>query len=167
MFFPLYGVLVWWLVFRGRRRWSGLAWLALGEAVIAGIGIFHTQLGVWFGIQIESLQLLLYSYAGLLAVIGLFLFVQPRVYSIRGRRLCRSCGYDLVGILEDEPLCPECGDPYEDRASEDRRTREAVRRAQALKWGGPPMEPLRVGGVKSADEAYRRLSPASRARADR
>ncbi|MEO0483015.1 MAG: hypothetical protein AAF138_05285 [Planctomycetota bacterium] len=134
MLFPLYGVLVWWLVFRGRRRWSGLGWLAAGEAVLAMVALFHAQLGKWGSIQIESLQLLLYSYAGLLALVGVFLFVQPRVYAVRGRRLCRACGYDLVGIIEDKPTCPECGKTFDPEVFKPARPNGSVRESQLSRW---------------------------------
>jgi len=139
--FPLYGVLVWWLVFRGRRRWSGLGWLVAGESVIVALAIFHVHLGRWGDIQIQSLQLLLYSYAGLLALVGLFLFVQPRIYAVRGRRLCRACGYDLVGMLEEAPVCPECGTTYDPSLFKPARPNQTVRASQLARWAPDPQDP--------------------------
>lgn len=153
MLFPIYGVLIWWLVFRSRRSWLGLGWLALGEAGILSVAFFHVYLSRIGMIEaIESLQLLLYAYAGLLMVVGVFFFVQPKIYAVRGRHLCRACGYDLVGMPSTEPICPECGFKHTSESRPRSAVASEVRTAQQAKWGTPATEPLRMACVETPTE---------------
>lgn len=103
--FAVYAMGVWTLAWRYRRRWQGFA------AIVAGIPpvLLSVRLDVWlvrvlFDEDAAFLYILGGAYAGLLVVIGLALFMQPRPTP---GHACDGCGYDLRGL--DHGVCPECG----------------------------------------------------------
>lgn len=127
LLFVLYAVLVWYACARWRRRWLGFACALVGAAGVVGVAIFHIHLNRWSGgrIYLPVLQSLLYPYGVLLLVMGLYIACLPRS---RPAISCRRCHYDLAGLEEDEPRCPECGlvaaDPRKRHARGSRAKRE-------------------------------------------
>src|ERR1051325_12209144 len=107
--FPIYAVVIWYLCFRWRRTWIGWAALVLG---LAGVGliswmhmVFNTAV---FSDSVNPMlfQILLVAEAGLVLVMGGFSVTLP----VEVAELpCRRCRYDLAGLEEENPTCPECG----------------------------------------------------------
>jgi hypothetical protein len=56
--------------------------------------------------SLVSLQLLLWMEAGAVAVVGGFIVLLPRRNAVMP---CRKCGYELKGLEDENPRCPECG----------------------------------------------------------
>lgn len=105
--FVIYAVLVWWAGYHWRRRWLGLASVALGFLGLLCIAVIHLQLNEWTHgrIYLPVLQVLLYPYTVLVVAGGLFMAAMPKMLPFR----CASCGYDLEGLEGDLAVCPECG----------------------------------------------------------
>lgn len=107
--FPLYAVFIWYFCFRWRRSWVGLACLFLG---VAGVGVaawIHWALTQTFSEKFVNpmlFQLLLAIEAGMVLIVGGFIVMLPVEVA---ETPCRRCRYDLAGLDEDNPTCPECG----------------------------------------------------------
>lgn len=109
MIFPLYALFIWYLCFKHRRRWQGVvAWLA-GIVGVVTFAVLDVRIRTWLGFQpgaLLSLQLLLWMEAGAVALVGGFIVILPRRSAFVP---CRKCGYELRGLEEENPRCPECG----------------------------------------------------------
>ncbi len=97
----LYAVPVWALIYLLRRRVVGLVVLGVATALVPLlIHVESAAIGPWAGM----LRIIGASYAGLIAVVGVLLWLQRR--AARGHE-CRHCLYDLTGNVTG--VCPECG----------------------------------------------------------
>src|SRR5262245_59091878 len=107
--FPIYAVVIWYLCFRWRRQWIGWGCLVLGLAGVGLLGWVHRTLNTaFFGEDVNPLlfQILLVAEAALVLVMGGFSVTLPiEVAEVP----CRRCHYDLAGLEDDNPTCPECG----------------------------------------------------------
>ena len=107
--FVAYAVLVWYFAVKWRRRpWAFVA-VAVGLCGLAVVAFGHWRLSIWSGgrIYLPVLQSLLYPYAALVAVIGVYIGCLPRA---RPAHECRACRYDLRGLqAHAAAVCPECG----------------------------------------------------------
>lgn len=113
--FSVYAVIVWYAAARYRRTWIALAAVAAGVAGLILVALFHIQLARWSHgrIFLPTLQLMLYPYILLVAAIGLYLSLLPRIIPVTA---CRTCEYDLRGLAA--VVCPECGRrPLPDQAA--------------------------------------------------
>ena len=109
LLFPAYAVLIWYFCFRWRRRWLGWACVFLGVAGVALLSWLHRVLSLMYSSEIVNpmlFQLLLAAEAGLVLMVGAFIVALPVAVA---ELPCRGCGYDLAGLEEDNPTCPECG----------------------------------------------------------
>ena len=103
--FAVYAVGIWTIAWRYRRRWQGFAALVAGVPPV----LLSARLDVWlvrvlFDEDASFLLVLGGASAGLIALIGLALFAQPRAHPAHA---CGACGYDLRGL--NGRFCPECG----------------------------------------------------------
>lgn len=109
MLFPLYALFIWYLCFKHRRRWQGVvAWLA-GIVGVVTFALLDVRVRTWLGFPpgaLLSLQLLLWMEAGAVALVGGFIVLLPRRSAYVP---CRKCGYELRGLEDENPQCPECG----------------------------------------------------------
>jgi hypothetical protein len=109
MLFPLYALFIWYLCFKHRRRWQGFVAWAAGVLGVVTFAVLDARIRTWLGFQpgaLISLQLLLWMEAGAVALVGGFIVILPRRYA---QVPCRKCGYELRGLEEENPRCPECG----------------------------------------------------------
>jgi hypothetical protein len=109
MLFPLYALFVCFLCFKHRRRWRGIAAWAAGVVSIVTFAVLDSHIRTWMGFSpgsLVSLQLLLWMEAGAVAVVGGFIVLLPRRNAVMP---CRKCGYELKGLEDENPRCPECG----------------------------------------------------------
>jgi hypothetical protein len=106
--FPAYAMLVWALTWRWRRSWVGLGAVVAGVLGVGLLGIAHKFTAVVFPAQLEGplFSLLLAVEALCVLVVGLFITTLPRE---RVDRPCRRCRYELIGLDDENPTCPECG----------------------------------------------------------
>lgn len=107
-FFVAYAVLIWYWCVRWRRHWlSALATLG-GVAGVVAVGFFHYRLNIWTHgkIFLPVLQSILYPYGVMLFVVSVYISCLPVA---RPKVHCRRCFYDLAGLEEELPTCPECG----------------------------------------------------------
>jgi hypothetical protein len=106
--FPVYAVFVWYLCLRWRRTWVGWASLFLGVAGIGALEWFRQTLSQLLGGILDGplFPLLLAAEAGLVLVVGAFIATLPTEVA---QAPCRKCHYDLTGLEDDNPTCPECG----------------------------------------------------------
>lgn len=104
--FSIYAVVVWFAAARYRRRWGSVAAVGAGVAGLVLVAMFHIQLARWTNgrIFLPALQLMLYPYTALVALVGAYLSCLPRIIPPTA---CASCEYDLRGLQRRE--CPECG----------------------------------------------------------
>ncbi|MFO0857693.1 MAG: hypothetical protein U0640_10100 [Phycisphaerales bacterium] len=109
MILPLYALLIWYYCFRHRRRLLGWCALALGLLGMATISMLERTIRAWAGGEsgaFTSFQFILYGEMIIVTVGGLFIVLLPR----RDAEVpCRKCGYELHGLEEKNPRCPECG----------------------------------------------------------
>lgn len=106
--FPLYAALVWYCCARWRREFLGFAaYLAgvLGIVLLVYIDIRLMRL-IFNTAVAPTFLLLLWAEAGIIALIGGFIVLSPKQ---RVARPCRACGYELEGLDDPNPRCPECG----------------------------------------------------------
>lgn len=103
-----YAALSWYAILRKRRTWAGLALLILslaGVAVLAYLDLMLHRLLVG-GPPGIGFQLILASEAAIILGVGTMLLLMPRD---RAAVPCRGCGYELRGLDDANPRCPECG----------------------------------------------------------
>lgn len=104
----VYGVLVWYLAMRWRRRWYGFA----SVAVLSLLLWLTTPLIRMLSPDWHGMTVLIGGESLLLALGGLFICLLPR--TPRGTAYCRQCWYEFKGLERDETgnlVCPECGAP--------------------------------------------------------
>lgn len=106
--FVIYAVAVWYFAVRYRRTWRGFASVAAGIAGLVALAWLHIQLSRWTHgkIYLQQLQVLLYPYTVVVAVIGFYAACLGRNYN---PAICLGCGYDRTGLALSNPVCPECG----------------------------------------------------------
>lgn len=109
--FPLYAAIVWYACYRYRRRFLGYAAYAAGVLGIVLLLWVDVRLTRWVFNQpaAPSLLLMLSAEAGLVGLVGAFIVFSPRHRAVLP---CRDCGYELDGLDEPNPTCPECGLAY-------------------------------------------------------
>lgn len=110
MLFPAYALVVWFFAMKWRRMWRGFAAVAVGTLGVHFVATLYIKIGLMLGMsRVESMLLLLYPFAAIVAVVGLYLAMLPRV----AHEACRRCGYSLHGLEERSNdsiiVCPECG----------------------------------------------------------
>lgn len=110
MLFPAYALVVWYFAMKWRRMWRGFAAVALGTLGVHFVAMAYMKIGLILGMsRVESMLLLLYPFAAIVAVVGLYLALLPRA----AHEACRQCGYSLHGLEERARdgliICPECG----------------------------------------------------------
>jgi hypothetical protein len=107
-FFVAYAVAVWYAACRFRRSWRGFGAVAVGLLGCAILAWLHWRLYIWSEgrYYLRVLQVMLYPYALLVTVVGLFFASLPRH---RPAYACRTCLYDMDGLLPLISECPECG----------------------------------------------------------
>lgn len=124
LLFVFYAVGTWYFVVKNRRSIRGTAWLVASIAGLALVAWLHYKLQTRtsFDIYLPVLQVILYPYIAMVAMVGGFLLSLPRPG-------CRVCGYDRVGLAE-EALCPECGTTPEQASTAKGRRAARQRHAQ-------------------------------------
>lgn len=105
--FPLYAVLVGFLVARFRRRWQGFAITLVAVALVALVGVLHWWMGqLSHGrLQVDNMRVILIGYGLLIGAMGTFIACLGHQQPWH----CQFCGYNLLGHAEHNPMCPECG----------------------------------------------------------
>lgn len=106
--FPAYAVLIWVLTWRTRRTWLGFATVAAGVLGVLILGLLHHYTELVFPISVSGpfFPLMLAVEAAFVLVVGLFIAALPLR---RIDRPCRRCRYELQGLDDPNPTCPECG----------------------------------------------------------
>ncbi len=106
--FPMYAVLVWSFTWRWRRSWPAFAALLLGVLGVALVAVLHECSRLVFPVALHGpLFPLLLAVEGIaITVVGLFICTLPRD---RAELPCRRCRYELRGLDDANPTCPECG----------------------------------------------------------
>lgn len=109
MILPLYALLVWFHCFKRRRRLMGWVALSLGVLGMATISMLERTIREWSGGEpgpFNSFQFILYGETFIVTIGGIFILLLPR----RDAEVpCRKCGYELSGLEDHNPRCPECG----------------------------------------------------------
>ncbi len=110
MLFPAYALVVWYFAMKWRRMWRGFAAVLIGTLGVHFVALLYMKIGMLVGIaRVESMLLLLYPFAAIVGVVGLYLALLPRV----AHESCRRCGYSLHGLearaRDGLIVCPECG----------------------------------------------------------
>lgn len=104
--FPVFAVLVWYACYRWRRQYLGYAALA---GAVAGV-LLLTRLEIlierWLHLELLLLRALLMAEAGIVLAVGAFIVSCARYPA---QTPCRKCGYELHGLDDANPTCPECG----------------------------------------------------------
>lgn len=105
--FPLYAVLVAFLVAKYRRRWQGFAITLLAMAFVALVGVLHWWMGFLSDgrLQVDNMRIILIGYGLLIGAMGFFIACLGHQQPWH----CQFCGYNLLGHAEHNPMCPECG----------------------------------------------------------
>ncbi len=108
LLFVFYAVAVWYGAVRWRYNWRGFAWVTGGLLGVLGVIQFHVLLNAWtnYEIYLPVLQTLLWSYLGLVGLVGYFITCIPHA---RKPWCCHKCHYDLTGVPGFAEVCPECG----------------------------------------------------------
>ena len=114
--FLFYAAFVWYLCFKHRRDWRGLLALGVGMALLWLAADLYRLAIRWAKSANSTLVdtrhdgklflMLLALEAVVVVVVGLFFWCLPRDVRIRP---CRRCKYELDGLDDDNPRCPECG----------------------------------------------------------
>jgi len=116
IFFLFYAAFVWYLCFRYRRRWAGFACVGVGVLIVWLVAQFFHLMHHWIRAANPDrydphddgrlFDFLLIVEAVMVAVVGLYLACLPRHIAVRP---CRRCKYELAGLENENPTCPECG----------------------------------------------------------
>lgn len=110
--FPLYAFLVWYACLRWRRRVLGVAALAMGIMLIALLAHLDLAIRRWLHMTDTGplFRFMLYAEGGMVGMVGALLVLLPPTR--RAQTPCRRCGYELLGLDDANPTCPECGLAY-------------------------------------------------------
>lgn len=105
--FPLYAVVVGFLVAKFRRRWQGFAITLLAVVLVGLVGVLHWWLGILSHgrLQVDNMRIILIGYGLLIGAMGTFIACLGHQHPWH----CQFCGYNLLGHAEHNPMCPECG----------------------------------------------------------
>lgn len=109
MILPLYALFIWYFCFRHRRRLIGWVALALGILGMLTISMLERAIRAWSGGEpgyFNSLQFILFGETFIVTIGGIFILLLKRR---EAEVPCRKCGYELHGLEEKNPRCPECG----------------------------------------------------------
>lgn len=109
LLFPAYAVLVWYYCVRFRRQAWGFVALAFGLTLVATLATLQRRVRTAFdfeGFIFSNLDFLLWVEFAAIAGVGLFLLCLP---THTAHVPCRKCGYELEGLDDCNPTCPECG----------------------------------------------------------
>lgn len=106
--FPLYAVLIWALTWRFRRSWLGYVTVVAGVVGVAILAGLHHYTELVFPVTVSGplIPMMLAVEAGFVLVVGVYIASLPLE---RVERPCRGCRYELAGLEEANPTCPECG----------------------------------------------------------
>jgi hypothetical protein len=106
--FPIYAVLIWALTWRFRRSWLAYVTVFAGVLGVAVLAALHRFTELVFPVNVSGpfFPLLLLTEAVFVLVVGVYIACLPLH---RVDRPCRACGYELAGLEEANPTCPECG----------------------------------------------------------
>lgn len=117
--FLFYAAYIWYLCFRFRRRWEGLAVLAASVGALWVMAELYRFILRWARASRNSIVdyksegrlflMLLAVEAVIVIAVGLFFFCLPR--HAAATKPCRRCRYELAGLDSENPTCPECGLP--------------------------------------------------------
>lgn len=107
--FPIYAFLVWYACLRWRRQVMGVAVLALG--IMAILLLAQLDITIRQALHVPDngplFRFMLYAEGLMVGLVGVLLVaLPPRRAAIVP---CRRCGYELQGLEEANPTCPECG----------------------------------------------------------
>ncbi|GEM_PF-1184547 len=109
MLLPLYALLTWYFCFRYRRQLAGWAALGVSLTLIATLMEIEQRVRTWVGANenaFTSLQFVLWGEVIIVGLGGAFILCLRR----GGAEIpCRKCGYELAGLEDENPKCPECG----------------------------------------------------------
>jgi Zn finger protein HypA/HybF involved in hydrogenase expression len=109
LLFPLYALAVWFCAWRWRRRVWGFLSVVVGVLTLATLAMLDRRVRAWLGAgdtPFTSFQFLLWGEAAIVVIVGTFICFLPRH---RSDLPCRKCGYELAGLEQHNPTCPECG----------------------------------------------------------
>lgn len=134
--FVFYAVAVWYGAVRWRYNWRGFVWVTGGLVGVLGVIQFHVLLNAWtnYEIYLPVLQTLLWSYLGLVGLVGYFIACIPQA---RKPWCCHKCHYDLTGVPGFAEVCPECGRPIDDETAAAAEARAASIVASPVPVGVP------------------------------
>lgn len=110
-----YAAFVWYFCFRWRRHWLGFLSVAIGLGLVALTSYAVDVVKLWFthagdgGVDTRLFHMLLGVEAAIVGVVGFFFACLPRESP---EKPCRRCRYELSGLDESNPTCPECGLPF-------------------------------------------------------
>lgn len=150
LLFVIYAIAVWYFVLRSRRTLRGAACLIGGVAGLVVVAWLHYRLQAWtsFDIYLPVLQVILYPYTGMVALIGVFLLSLPTPG-------CRLCGYDRHGLEEDE-ICPECGTTVAEAETRAGRRLARKRAAERSVAAPEPVTGIRLSPTEDREHATAR-----------
>ncbi len=109
LLFPAYSIFVWYLCVRFRRTIWGFLALACGVLGVITLTMVQRRVRDAIGMEptpFSNLDFLLWIESVAVLVVGLFLTCLP---AHRCHLPCRNCSYELDGLEDDNPTCPECG----------------------------------------------------------
>lgn len=135
LLFPLYAAIVWYGCYRFRRQFLGYAAFAAGVLGIVLLLWLDIRLTRWLLNQhpAPGLLMMLSAEGCIVFLIGGYLVMTPRE---RAAMPCRRCAYELAGLDDHDPRCPECG------------LERAAKRGDLPP--APPAEPMPVATAKHA-----------------
>ena len=117
--FLFYAVFVWYLCFRYRRNWRGLVIFVASMAALWLLADLYRVAIRWAKVNRHAFLdtrndgqlflMLLAVEAVIVAAVGLFFWCLPRAGAVKP---CRKCGYELAGLDDDNPTCPESRPRY-------------------------------------------------------
>jgi hypothetical protein len=107
--FPLYAFLVWYACLRWRRQLMGVAALVVGILLI--LLLAQLDVAIRRALHLADngplFRFMLYAEGGMVGMVGALLVLLPPRRN--AHTPCRSCGYELLGLDDVNPTCPECG----------------------------------------------------------
>lgn len=105
---PIYVAIVTFACYRWRRRFLGFIWLTLALLGVYLLALLDRAINRMAGNDpsISFIRYLLILEGLMVLVFGGAVVVLPRQ---RAAMPCRGCAYELMGLEQDNPTCPECG----------------------------------------------------------
>ena len=136
LLFVFYAVAVWYGAVRWRYNWRGFVWVTGGLVGVLAVIQFHVLLNAWtnYEIYLPVLQTLLWSYLGLVGLVGYFIACIPQA---RKAWCCEKCQYDLTGVPGFTEVCPECGKPIDGETAAAAEARSASIVSSPIPTGAP------------------------------